>query len=99
MLYPLIVEPEAEIELEQAVDWYNKQRSGLGHEFLESVEEVFDRIRQMPELHAITYRKARLTLVKRFPFVVCYLFADEKVYVLAVFHGYRNPDTWKTRVT
>ncbi len=98
MPYPLIVEPEAEFELEHAVKWYNDQRPGLGQEFLQGVEEVFDRIRKMPELHAITLRTARLTLVKRFPYVVCYLFDDEKVYVIAVFHGYRDPDAWRVRV-
>jgi len=98
MRYPLLIEPEAEFELEHAVNWYNAQRPGLGQEFLGSVEEVFDRIRKMPELHAITHRMARLTLVKRFPYVVCYIFNGEKVYVIAVFHGYRDPDVWKARV-
>lgn len=99
MLYPLFVAPEAELELEQAVNWYNEQRAGLGYEFLEAVEEVFDCIRKTPELHAISYRASRLALIKRFPYVVCYLFDNEKVSVLAVFHGYRKPDTWKSRVT
>ncbi len=98
MSYPLIVEPEAEFDLEDAAHWYNGQRPGLGQEFLEEVEDVFDRIREMPELHAITHQTARLTLVKRFPYVVCYIFDGERVYVIAVFHGYRDPDAWKDRV-
>jgi hypothetical protein len=48
MPYPLIVEPEAERELEYAVNWYNDQRPGLGQDFLKGVEEVFDRICEMP---------------------------------------------------
>lgn len=98
MPYPLIVEPEAECELECIVSWYNSQRPGLGQAFLESVEDVFDRIRKTPELHAIAHRTARLTLVKRFPYVVCYIFDGEKVYVIAVFHGYCESDVWKSRV-
>ena len=42
MPYPLIVEPEAEIDLQHAVVWYNDQRPCLGQEFLECVEEVFN---------------------------------------------------------
>ena len=98
MAYPLVIEPEAELELEYAVNWYNDKRPKLGQEFLGSVEEVFDRIRELPELHAIAHLTARLTLVKRFPYVVCYIFDGEKVYVIAVFHGYRNPDVWKARI-
>jgi plasmid stabilization system protein ParE len=98
MPYPLIINPEAELDLEHAVNWHNDQRPGLGQRFLECVEEAIDRIRKMPELHAITHRTARLTLVKRFPYVVCYIFDGEKVCVIAVFHGYRDPNLWKARV-
>ena len=40
MAYDLIVEPEAELDLEQAVNWYNEQRRGLGREFIERVDET-----------------------------------------------------------
>ena len=99
MPYPLIVEPEAETDLGHAVSWYNGQCPGLGREFLKSVEEVFDRIRETPELHAIAHRTARLTLVKRFPYVVSYIFEGGTVYVIAVFHGYRETDVWKARIS
>jgi hypothetical protein len=46
MVYPLFIEPEAERELEHAVNWYNKCRPGLGFELLECVDEVFERIRR-----------------------------------------------------
>ncbi len=38
MAFELIIEPEAELDLEQAVNWYNKQRLGLARQFLERVE-------------------------------------------------------------
>lgn len=47
-----------------------KQRPGLGREFIECLEVVFDRIRATPELHGIVYRQVRQALVKRFPYVV-----------------------------
>ncbi len=40
MSYPLIINPEAELDLEQATQWYNKRRHGLGYEFLECVDKV-----------------------------------------------------------
>jgi len=57
MSYPLTVEPEAEFDLERAVNWYNDQRPGLGQQFLEGVEEAFDRIRKTPEFHAISIER------------------------------------------
>ena len=98
MAYELIIEPEAELDLEQAVNWYNKQRPGLGREFLERVEEVFDRIREMPEIHSVIHRTARLALAKRFPYVICYISDGNTVYVMAVFHGHRDPNMWQDRL-
>ncbi len=98
MAFELIIEPEAELDLEQAVNWYNKQRPGLGLEFLERVEEVFDRIREKPEIYSVIRRTARLALVRRFPHVVCYIFDGNTVSVMAVFHGHRDPNVWQDRL-
>ena len=98
MTYRLVIQPEAEADLDDAYRWYETQRSGLGGEFLECVEAVFDRIRETPELHAVVYRTVRQTLVRRFPYVVCYLIDGNRVEVVAVFHGHRHPTAWKSRV-
>ena len=70
----------------------------MGRQFIECVEAVFDRIRQTPELHAVVYQSVRQTLVKRFPYVVCYVLEEDRVDVVAVFHGHRDPTVWKSRV-
>ncbi|MEO8499061.1 MAG: type II toxin-antitoxin system RelE/ParE family toxin [Planctomycetota bacterium] len=98
MTYELIIEPEAEFDLEQAVNWYNAQRTGLGLEFLACVAQVFDRIRVMPEIHPVIHSTARLALVGRFPYVVCYDFHGDSIYVIAVFHGHRDPNVWQDRL-
>ncbi len=49
MTYRLVLQPEAEADLSEAYRWYEDQRPGLGGEFIESVEAVFERIRQTPE--------------------------------------------------
>lgn len=84
--------------MEQAVNWYDKQKPGLGRMLIERVDEVFDRIREMPEIHAVKYRSARLALVRRFPYVICYTFDGDTVFVMAVFHGHRDPNVWQDRL-
>ena len=98
MTYRLILQPEAEADLDEAYHWYQKQGRGLGAQFIGCVEAVFERICQRPEVHAVVYRNVRQTLVKRFPYVVCYVFEEDKVDVVAVFHGHREPTAWKSRV-
>ena len=98
MAYELIIESEAELDLEHAAKWYNKQRPGLGREFIERVDEVFDHIRETPEIHAVRHRTARLALVRRYPYVICYIFDGNALYVMAVFHGHRDPNAWQDRL-
>jgi plasmid stabilization system protein ParE len=98
MAYRLIVSPEAEAELARARDWYEEQRSGLGREFISCVNDVLGRIGRTPLAFAETYKHVRQALVKRFPYVVCYTFDGQSVYVLAVFHGHRDPNEWKRRL-
>ncbi|MFV2066687.1 MAG: type II toxin-antitoxin system RelE/ParE family toxin [Pirellulales bacterium] len=97
MTYRLVIQPEAEADLDEAYRWYENQRSGLGGEFIESVEAVFERIRETPELYAVVYSTVRQTLVKRFSYVVCYVFEGDWVDVVAVFHGHCDPTAWKLR--
>lgn len=98
MAHELIIKPEAELDLETAFQWYEEQRSGLGREFLECVDRVFDRIRQFPKSGLLMHRAARLTLVERFPYVVSYLVETNTIYVIAVFHGHRDPKSWQERL-
>jgi plasmid stabilization system protein ParE len=71
---------------------------GLGVEFAEHVQAVFDRISAMPELlHAVVYRDMRKALVRKFPYSVFYRIKPGRVIVLAVFHGKQDPNIWKTR--
>lgn len=94
----LIVTPEAEADVAQAVEWYQKQRDGLGSVFLRCLDMVFERIKHSPEVHAISYRNVRQTLVRKFPYVVCYVHHKEKVTVVAVFHASRDPTGWQHRI-
>jgi hypothetical protein len=42
MTYRLIVNPEAKEDLAAASGWYDQQRPGLGHEFLDAVHETLN---------------------------------------------------------
>ena len=99
MAFQLVVEPEAEDDLANAYDWYEEQRAGLGIDFLNCINDVFRCIRDTPEMHAVAHNNVRQTLVKRFPYVVCYTVDEDPVYVVAVFHGHRDPNAWKSRTS
>ncbi len=97
MSLPIVLRRQARAEFDQAFDWYERQKPGLGVEFAECVQRVFDRISTTPELHAVVYKDVRKALVRKFPYAVFYRIRAGRVVVLAVFHGKRDPSIWKSR--
>lgn len=97
MSYLIQVSPEAEEDIRSAAVWYESKRKGLGKEFLDRVGIVIERLSLYPEIHAKTYRDVRQTLVRKFPYTVCYVFENDTVEIIAVFHAHRDPQAWKAR--
>jgi len=97
MNYFLIIRPEAEADLSEAKEWYERQREGLGLDFVLAVEDAFARIRRMPLLHAEIYKRVRRTATRRFPYGIYYRFVEDTVVVVAVMHSRRDPRRWQER--
>jgi toxin ParE1/3/4 len=95
---PLVLEPEAEADLLDAFEWYERQRTGLGHEFIDCVDDVLERISESPQLYAPTYCGVRQAFVRRFPYVVCFLIEADNISVIAVMHGRQDPREWQSRL-
>jgi plasmid stabilization system protein ParE len=96
MSLPVILSPAAEREFDAAADGYQEQ-AGLGARFVARVQDVLDRIGQMPELHAMIYKTVRRVRVPDFPYNIFYRVQADRVEVIAVLHGHRDPSVWKSR--
>jgi hypothetical protein len=70
MKLPLVFGSEATIEFDEAFDWYEERRPGLGNRFRESVAAVLDRVSKTPEAFAVVYKDVRCALARRFPYAV-----------------------------
>jgi toxin ParE1/3/4 len=90
--------PEAELELNEAVDFYEAGMSGLGGDFGDEVNRVIDVLLEHPELGVRADNDLRHFVLRRFPFSVVYAAADQLLYIVAIAHGSREPGYWKTRV-
>ena len=97
MTYTVIIRPEAESDLADAYDWYQRQREGLGHEYLLCVEAALEAISRSPLQYATVHGEVRRALVRRFPYGVFYLIEGTTVVVTAVFHCRRDPSGWRDR--
>lgn len=87
----------AEDELQEAVDYYDRQRIGLGAEFDEEVEHAINGICQFPGLGAPIGGGYRRTLTSRFPYGSIYKVRNSKIVIVAVMHMNREPGYWKAR--
>ncbi len=97
MSLPVAVRPDAQVDLRNARDWYDRQRPGLGDAFAVAVEKFLARIEALPELYAVTIHDVRQGKVKKFPYVVYYRVLADRIEVIAVLHGGRNPQAWQDR--
>ena len=97
MNLPVVLRRAARDEFDAAIDWYERQSSGLGSLFGDRVEAVFERISSTPEMHAAVYREIRRAPIRGFPYSIYYRIRGGRIVVLAVFHNKHNPQVWKSR--
>lgn len=97
MNYVLVFRPEVREELNEAYNWYENQQTGLGDDFVNCIDDILNRICQMPESYPTVYRDIRRSVVRRFPYAVYYRIVSSRVIVTAIFHSRRDPESWKIR--
>jgi toxin ParE1/3/4 len=98
MNLPLILTQEAEEDIAEAKAWYNRQRQGLGDDFVLCVEEALERIRRLPTAGTEVLPGVRRVVVRRFPYGVFFCIDSNHIGVIAVYHSRRDPKGWQTRV-
>lgn len=94
---PVVLRPEAQSEFDEAFDWYEARRPGLGVEFVGEIEALLTRVSDAPERYQVVYREVRHAVSHRFPYAVLFKVESHQIVVLAVFHSKRNPHRWQTR--
>lgn len=89
----------AEIELDDAFEYYESVQSGLGFRFLTEVELSKTRITKFPVSYEEIGKYSRRCLVQKFPYGIIYQYieAEEEILIVAVSHLHRLPDYWSVR--
>lgn len=95
MSFSLVIRKRAENHITEAFDWYEQQRTGLGNEFMLSVEATIHLIENSPLIFQTRHKNIRIALVPRFPYGIFYFVDGNKIIVVAVLHLSRNPRLWK----
>ena len=93
---------DAARELEEAVQWYEHESSGLGARLVDAFEHAIGLLGgEMPPLlpvHGDARKKgAKRIILRRFPFSVIVIQGSDEYVVVALAHHSRKPGYWQDR--
>jgi toxin ParE1/3/4 len=93
----VLFHPAAIEEAEAAARWYRERSPRAAARFVDEVNQVIDKIVDAPQRWALGPHGIRRVKLPCFPFLVVYRESNDAIQILAVAHGHRRPNYWKTR--
>ena len=91
------IRPEADLDIDEAFNWYEDQNAGLGKKFLSELKASLAVIDSNPLAFPIIHRNIRRALIKTFPHAFFYIANEGQIIVVACVHHKRDPKVWKRR--
>lgn len=98
MTRSLRIRPQAELDVANAVRWYEEQRAGLGDEFAIELDSILRRAMRSPLQFPQIKNDIRRALLRRFPYAVYFRVGEETMDLIAGLHQHRDPGIWERRV-
>ncbi|MEO7672996.1 MAG: type II toxin-antitoxin system RelE/ParE family toxin [Pyrinomonadaceae bacterium] len=93
------IRPAAELEFDEASDWYNGEDPAVRDRFIASVDTRISAIIQKPlAFPVVEGTKIRRAVVDGFPYSLFFVLDGNHVVILSIFHTSRNPMIWRARV-
>ena len=89
-----VFDPAAAEEIEEAADWYEAHKSGLGRDFVVEVNASIRRIIEFPNAWPPVSRRVRHLQLTRFPYAIFYQMRSDEILIVAVAHLHRRPEYW-----
>lgn len=89
--------PEAEIEFNEAISYYEEIEHGLGYDFAIEIYACIKRCESFPKAWPLIATDIRRSLVRRFPYGVLYSQTKDGIYILAIMNLHCLPGYWKDR--
>jgi plasmid stabilization system protein ParE len=88
----------AEIEVDEAVSWYQKQSEDQDLKFLKELVRAIRVIRNYPLIAAEIEPDIRMFFLNRFPYSLIYGIEADGIVIIALAHQSREPGYWVDRV-
>ncbi len=93
----LSIHESAEIEINEAVDFYEMECRGLGSVFINILESAVESIFLFPETSQVLQGEVRRKVLRKFPYSILYSVRPDEIRILAVAHQKKRPFYWRGR--
>jgi plasmid stabilization system protein ParE len=93
----VIITPAAELDIADAIEWYEAISPDLPPAFRLALDTALSLIADYPDSHASVARGMRRALLHRFSHAVFYRQEASVIHVLGVLHTTRDPRAWQAR--
>ncbi len=97
MALPVELLAEATAEAAEARAWYEGRDPAAAADFVRELDAAISAIGDAPDRWPPHRRGTHRYLLRRFPFGIVYTFDADRVRVIAVAHGRREPGHWDGR--
>jgi len=92
MGFKLIVEYEAQLEIEEAIEYYESNKVGLGADFVNYLDGYFQTLKNGKATFELKRKLVFRELpLKRFPYVIIYEQCNDQIVVYSVFNTDQDP--------
>ena len=95
--YTVIIQPEAEADLDEAFEYLQNIQKDLGFDLLANFTDIISYLEDNPLMFQTVFENKRRAVIERFKYNVIYKIKGETVYILAIIHGKKNPKWWQKR--
>ena len=90
--------PDALQEYREAISYYAERSPILALRFVDAVEDAIQRILEAPSAWGSLKGDVRRCRTRRFPYGVLYAIERDRIFIVAVMHGSREPGYWQRRI-
>ena len=94
----IVFDKLAQLELDDALEYYELEAPGLGKRFKVEVKSGIRRIHEYPDAWTKEKNDVRRYYLHKFPYKILYSIEEDYIYVIAIAHCHRRPDYWIDRI-
>ena len=94
----LRVHRQADVDYEEAYEWYSRERHELAEVYSSAVAEAVERMLETPERWPEIREGIRRCKTDTFPYGRVYQVRDDEVFLISIMHLSRQPEFWQDRL-